>query len=446
MRKFISCLIILTLNPVLMLYPQEAGSERKNSPLSLDECIRISMENNRQILLVNEAANQADAKYAEARARLFPSATITASYTRLDTVQSFEVMPGKSVEMGSLNNYKADLALKQSVYMGDRIWAGIRSGKLGQLMSSTQKDDLVRAIVFQTKRSYYDVIFNEEIVRVNLTSEDVITAHLDDVVKQNREGMASNYDVLRTQVQLSNIRTLRLQSQSNLQKSRLVLMSLMGLPLEDAANIKLTDRLVYTESMPTLFDLEENTFTNRPDLRSAQIKIDLQKEMVKIAKAEHLPTVSISGSYGEEKPSRYLVGQDKWGDYWSLTAVLSIPVYEGGRVNARVRQEKSALQQAEILQNDLKERIRLELAQAVLGLKDSLALVMSQKDNVKQAAEGLRLVEIGYKNGANTQLEVMDSQMALDTASKNYVMSLYQYNLSLANLEMVTGQIQNLKK
>ncbi|MFH1227243.1 MAG: TolC family protein [Planctomycetota bacterium] len=440
MRKFIPYLIILTLSPILMLHSQETGPEHKDRALSLDECIRISMENNRQILLVNEATNQADARYAEARSRLFPSVSANASYTRLDAVQSFG-----SMEIGSLNNYNAALSVKQPVYMGDRIWAGIRSGHLGQLMTASQKEDLMRAVVFQTKKAYYDVIFNEEIVRVNLTSEAVMAAHMDDVTKQNRGGLASNYEVLRTQVQLSNIRTLRLQSQSTLQRSKLELMNLIGLPLKDASDIKLTDRLVYTKTMPILSELEENTFANRPDLRSAQIKVDLQKEMVKMAKAEHLPTVSLSGSYGEEKPSRKYFGQDKWGDYWSLTAVLSIPVYEGGRVNARVRQEKSALQQNEILQNDLKEHIRLELAQAILGLKDSLALVMSQKDNVKQAEEGLRLVEIGYKNGTNTQLEIMDAQMALDTTSKNYVMSLYQYSLALANLEMTTGQIQAFK-
>ncbi|MFH1226395.1 MAG: TolC family protein [Planctomycetota bacterium] len=441
MRKFVLYLMILVLSPIIMINSQASEQAQKNKSLSLDECIRISMENNRQILLVNETANQADARYAEARSRLFPSVSASASYTRLDAVQSLG-----SIEMGSLNNYNGSLTIRQPVYMGDRIWAGIRSGKLGKLMSTIQKDDLMRAVVFQTKKAYYDVIFNEEIVRVNLASEDVIAAHLDDVIKQNHEGMVSNYDVLRAQVQLSNIRTLRLQSQSNLQKSRLALMSLIGLPLDEAADIKLTDRLVYAETTPVLSELEANTFANRPDLRSAQIRIDLQKEMVKIAKAEHLPSVSLSGSYGEERPSRKYLGQDKWGNYWSLTAILSIPLYEGGRVNALVRQEKSSLLQAEIIQNDLKERIRLELAQAMLSLKDSWALVMSQKDNVNQAKEGLRLAEIGYKNGVNTQLEVMDSQMALDTASKNYVMSLYQYDLALANLEMVTGQIQNPKK
>jgi len=69
-----------------------------------------------------------------------------------------------------------------------------------------------------------------------------------------------------------------------------------------------------------------------------------------------------------------------------------------------------------------------------------VVLIETQSENIKQAEEGLRLAEVGYKNGVNTQLEVMDTQMALDTASKNYVQSLYQYNLAKANLDLVTGK------
>ena len=98
------------------------------------------------------------------------------------------------------------------------------------------------------------------------------------------------------------------------------------------------------------------------------------------------------------------------------------------------------LKQAEIAEIDIRERIKLEVRQSVSSIRDSVVLIETQSENIKQAEEGLRLAEVGYKNGVNTQLEVMDTQMALDTASKNYVQSLYQYNLAKANLDLVTGK------
>ncbi|MBI4712593.1 MAG: TolC family protein [Planctomycetes bacterium] len=444
---WVSVIVLLTLCQAGLLASAFAtASADKDEPktgkrLSLEECLQIAAQNNRQALIMDEAANQADAKLAEAQSRLYPSINGNLTYRRVDEVTSFEPVPGMGkVTIGSLDNYAAEVSVKESLYMGGRIRSGIRSAQLGKLTQSTQKEDLMRNLNFLVKKSYYDVLLNDETANVNLKTEEVVKAHLDDVTKQNREGLASNYDVLRAQVQLSNVRTLRIQNQSTLQKSKLALVSILGLPLEESDNLFLTDKLIYKEILPNASDIEGAAFANRPDLRSAQVRIDLQKEMVKMAKAENLPTASLSWSYGEEKPSRKVFGGVEWGNYWNLVAVVAIPVFEGGRVRAKVRQENSALQQAEMSLNDLREKIRLELTHALLGLRDAFALINSQKDSVKQAEEGLRLVEIGYKNGVNTQLEVMDAQMALDTASKNYIQAIYMYNIARANLEAVIGK------
>jgi outer membrane protein TolC len=307
-------------------------------------------------------------------------------------------------------------------------------------MQKTQKEDLLRNLNFQIKKAYYDVLLNEETVKVNLKTEESSLAHLDDVTKQHKQGVVSDYDLLRAKVQLSNIRAMLIQSQSTLKISELVLINLIGLPLEIADSLILSDKLLYNENVPSLVDVsKELGFENRPDLRAAQINLDIQKESLKMAKAQGLPSFSLVGNYGEENPSRYIFGNPKWGDYWNISAMISIPVFEGFLISAKIRQGNSALHQAEIAELDLKERIKLELQQALLILKDSLELINSQKENVAQAQEGLRLVDIGYKNGVNTQLEVLDAQIALDTASKNYIQAVYLYNIALAEAELARG-------
>ena len=284
-----------------------AEQNQTGQGLSLEDCIRVASANNRQVLLMDEMANQAAGRLAEARARLYPNIATNVTYRRVDEVQSFEIMPGKTVEIGSLNNYGAELSVKQPVYMGGRIRAAIRSAEKGQLLQSNQKEDILRGLVFQVKKAYYDVLLNESIVNVNRTSEEVIGAHLADVAAQNRQGLVSNYDVLRSQVQLANIRTLRIQSESTLQRSRLALVNIMGMPLDQADGLTLMDQLVYTENIPVLSGLEELAFGHRPDLQSARLKVDLQNEAVRMAKAENLPSVSLAWSYGEEKPSRKVI-------------------------------------------------------------------------------------------------------------------------------------------
>lgn len=410
------------------------------SGLSLEDCIKIASGNNRQVLIMNEAANQAAGKVTEARSQLYPSISTNLIDTRVDEVTSFAMPGGGTMTMGTLNTYKGEVSVRQLLYAGGLVHSAIKISELGQLTQKTQKEDLLRNLTFQIKKAYYDILLNEEIVKVNLKTEEVSLAHMDDVTKQHKQGLFSNYDLLRAKVQLSNIRAMLIQSQSTLKRSKLFLVNLIGLPLDQTDDLTLSDKLVYEENKTKNIPMDIGTLRNRPDLRAAQIKMDIQRETLKMAKAGNLPSVSLVYNYGEEYPSRKEFGSQKWGDYWNISAMISIPIFEGFKISAKIRQENSALHQAEIAELDLQERIKLELQQAILALKDSLELINSQKENVAQAEEGLRLVEIGYKNGVNTQLEVMDTQMALDTASKNYIQAVYLYNIAQATVELVTGK------
>jgi outer membrane protein len=440
MKKYFLASMLIAWGAINNFAADNGTNHQGIKSLSLEDCIKIASENNKQLMIMNEADTQAEGKLAEAKSGRYPSISSTINYTRVDQLQSFDLGTLK-IQTGSLESYLGELAIRQPIYTGGMIDSSIKTAELGQLIQKTVKNDLFRNLNFQVKKAYYDILLNEETVKVNTKTEEASFAHLDDVTKQHNQGLASDYDLLRAKVQLSNIRTMLIQSQTTLKKSKLVLINLIGLPLDFADSLTLSDKLVYNEvKLPPKDILKTSSFDNRPDLRAAQIKIDIQKETLKMTKAENIPSFSLLGKYGEEKPSRYTIGLVEWGNYWNVSALISIPIFEGFRTSAKIRQENSALHQAELAEIDLRERINLELQQAILNINDSLELIASQKENVAQAQEGLRLVEIGYKNGVNTQLEVMDTQIALDTASKNYIQAVYLYNIAQATLEAVTAK------
>jgi outer membrane protein TolC len=115
----------------------------------------------------------------------------------------------------------------------------------------------------------------------------------------------------------------------------------------------------------------------------------------------------------------------------------------GGRTRGKVIEERATLNQYEIALKDTEEKIRYEVRQAFLSLKDAEELINSQKENVKQAEEGLRLANIGFQNGVNTQLEVLDTQLALDVARKNYLSAIYSYNLAQLMMQKAMGVLRN---
>jgi outer membrane protein TolC len=419
------------------------ASLRSESGLSLEQSIEIALANNRQVLIAREGMNYAEERLDEAGARRYPFFASTASYTRVDEVGEITMGPGVSGKTGSLNNARGEFSVKQPIYSGGRISAGIEAAFLGKAVQSYQNDDVTKRVIFLVKKAYYDVILNESIVNVNRKSEAVTRARLDDVRKLADHGQSSRYELLRMQVQVTNIQAMRIQSETNLQNARLVFLNALGLPLERFESLSLKDNFIVPAGDGNAAEHStklEDAFHNRTDLKIARLKIDMQRQSVILAGAEGKPSFNIVWNLGYEYPSRKEFLSQAWGDYWNLVAVASVPVFEWGRIKARIRQEESLLKQAEIAEMDIRERIKLEVRQAVSSLNDFIVLIDAQKENIKQAEEGLRLAEIGYKNGINTQLELMDTQMALDTASKNYIQSLYQYNIAKANLDLVTGR------
>ena len=417
------------------------------SGLSLAQSIEIALASNRQVLIANEGMNYADEKLNEASARRYPTLSTTASYTRLDGVASIAMPSGPKTttvyQMGDANNSKAELSIKQPLYSGGRIGAGVESALLGRTVQSNQKNDVSKRVIFQVKKSYYDVLLNEAIVNVNRKSESVSKAHLEDIQKLTSQGQSSKYELLRAKVQLTNIQSMRLQSETTLQSARFIFVNLLGLPLEKADSLTLSDK--FNSPTPDGDNLEyvaklEDAFNNRSDLKMAQLKIDMQKQSILLAEAEGKPSLNLTGNFGYEYPSKKEFLTQEAGHYWNTGAMFTFSVFEWGRIKARIRQEESLLKQAEITELDVRERIKLEVKQTVLLARDARVLVETQQENIKQAEEGLRLAEVGYKNGVNTQLEMLDTEMGLDTASKNYVQSLYQYNLAKANLDLVTGR------
>ena len=425
---------------------QEGQSKPEKITLSLEQCLRIAREKNRQLLISREGKEKARGMLKEAKSGRYPLLQTNLSYTRIDEVSTFNV-GGISTTTGVLDNYKGEVSLQQVLYQGGRIDAAIGSARLNQQLAEMQFSDTEELIIFQVTRAYDDVLLNQEIWDVNRKSLDTSMAQRDNIKALNKQGMSSDYELLRAEVQVSNLRSVMLQSESNLKLSILALLRTIGAPTgDDNVRIELTDRLEYKPQASALgknFEQAlETAFRKRPDLAQARLMIDIQNKNITMVKSELRPSFSLFANTGEEKPSRKVMGGNEWGDYWNAGATISFPLFEGGRVKGKLIQARADLQQYEISLRDTEEKASYEVRQAMLVLKDAEELIVSQKENVKQAEEGLRLAELGFKNGVNTQLEVMDAQTALDLARKNYLSAVYNYNIAVVMLEKATGTLK----
>jgi len=130
---------------------------------------------------------------------------------------------------------------------------------------------------------------------------------------------------------------------------------------------------------------------------------------------------------------------DAWGDSWTAGITATWPLFDGRAREGQVIREKAALRQKHIELLDVQERALLEVQQAVLSLRDAEEFVESQKLNQERASEGLRLANVGYREGINTEVEVTDARAALTRAKGLTYQAVYSHMLARLELQRAMG-------
>ena len=408
--------------------------------LSLQDSIRIALANNRQLAMSREEKNKAEGRLTEAESVLYPHLNLTSHYTRVNEAARAE-LGGMNIEFGKLNNYKTELGVVQPLYTGGRVSTGIQLARLGIKYSEEDFRNTTELITFLVSKAYYDVLLAQDMAETSRKSLEVVKAHLDEVSKIHKQEMVADYNLLRAQVQVTNINTCYLQAVNQLQLAKTSFINILGLSLRNKKpEITLTDKLMYEPTAP----LNENTvlataFDNRTDLKQVRLSVSMQERKLDLTGAEALPTIALFGNLGGANPPQNIMGGSGWDEHWNAGVMTTWPIFEGGRIKGKIFQEKAALRQVQLMQSDTEEKIRLDVEQALLNFKNMEELVNSQSENIKQAEEGLRLARLGYEQGVRTQLETIDAQMALDSARKNMSEALYAHMMARLMLDKAMG-------
>ena len=132
---------------------------------------------------------------------ILPSVDLNASYIRLEEVSSLG-----SIQIGDVHNYSADLTVTQPFFAGGAIPAKLNSAKLARLLSDQTVRAAVQDVIFETARDYYDVLLNQQLYAITVDAVRSANASLDAVQQKRVAGVASDFDVLRAQVELSNFK------------------------------------------------------------------------------------------------------------------------------------------------------------------------------------------------------------------------------------------------
>jgi outer membrane protein TolC len=425
---------------------QEEGQQPLvRGKLSVEDCVKLALTHNKMLQQTLEERNVAEGQLLSSNSAYLPNVALTGQYRREEQVPSFDIPAPdgtlQHVELGNVNNYSVALTVTQPLFAGGAIAAQVRSARLFSLLADQTVRAATQDVVYATETAYYNLLLSQHLVDIRSDAVRAAKVHLDDVEKKRAGGVVSNFDVLRAQVELSNSEADLIRSKNAINIARANLIKTMG--VSQNSDFVLSDEFAFAPVKVGMDQAVEIAFTNRPDLYSREYQIRQQREQLKLARSRYLPIVSayFTDTWSSPSPTAFGSSATEWGRIWQGGLQGAWPIFDGFQREGNIIQQKARLRQAQIGLIDAEETAVFELTEAILTMEDAEEFVQSQRLNLTRATEGLRLAEVGYQQGINTQVEVVDAQEALTEARVNYYQSIHAHVVAKLAVERAMGTI-----
>ena len=444
MHKIVKSWIILTI-PLLLANATSLASQPLQ--LSFSQAWEIARSDNPQIRQAMMNVDKAKAQIGEAYSAAMPSISASGYYQRNFIIPKMvtEMPPefgGGTVtfQFEQDNFVSGQIELAQPVYAAGKVGLALKIAKLYNQVSREQLSQTEAEVKLLITRLYFGAVVAAEWERVSRETYDQMQDHLEKVGKMHQEGLVSEYDLIRSQVQVSNFFPQVINAQTTREVAYESLAMVLDLPKDQP--LELIDRLdMYPISEVEVEDPFKLALQQRSELR----QMDLQEKMLgKLLTIEKhgvwWPNVFLVGGYTTyAQEPEFDVENYYWVENLYGGISLSIPIFDGFKAKYRAQQVKADMKMLNLQRDQLVRGINLEIIRAQSKLREALKNVQAQEEGVDMAHKGLEIAEVRYENGLATHLEVMDAQIALNQARTNELAARYDAITAKAELEKAVG-------
>ena len=412
--------------------------------LSRAQAVAIALEVNPHVRLSLEQISILEGRILEARADALPdvSWTTRVAHSRdpgLLNSPNFDRFPPefRSVLSPLPANLFDTMADFRQTLFSFKVGKALEAARLARTAGQEELRRARQATALDAVRSYNQLLFAIEELRVAQSTVDQKQRHLDFAQNRKAAGVATELEVLRAQVDLENQRADLFRAETQVTAARATLNTVMLRPTN--APVQPTDTLAVVPIAVMFEDAVRDALAARPELQTLRFTQQVRDRLVDVAAAETKPRIDFDGGFGfsvrqPEKLFHYDFRR------WIAGVTVTVPVFDGFRAAGRVAQaraERDAVtQQIAALEN----QIRLDVQSAWDALALGERTLRAADLNVSQARRAGEMTEANYRLGAATPLDVVDAQQALTQAENVRNQALYTHSNARATLRYVMGR------
>ncbi len=463
MKKMMMTLCALVLTLGVWAQTTEGATEMTTMRLSLQEAIDLALSENPTIKVADLEVERYDYVRKETLGNLYPSITASGTYTY--AVVKSEISKGLS--FGADNTIAAAAEVGLPLVM-PAVWRSIKMTKI-QMENAVEQArasriDMVNAV----KKAYYNILLAEQSLAVLRSSEAMVSQTVEQTRVQYEHGLASEYNLLTAEVQLSNLQPSIIQTANSIDVAKRLLKMYLSLPENvDIALVGTLDDfrdaiLNGNETLST--DVSENSTLKQLDIQS-----ELLQQNLKLTQTSRMPTLvafgqfaysgndmerlnlgammgggAAGGATGTPTPDAGTAEAAKKSFYWqhpiSVGLSLSVPIFSGFKNTNKVKQVRNQIRQLEIQREYVAKSTDVQVRTAINNLLTAREKMFANEKTVAQAQKAYDISNTRYKAGAGTILELNSSELSLTQAKLNYSQAIYDYISAKADYDQIVGK------
>lgn len=409
---------------------EAAAPEAAAMDIDLKGAVTTAIQNNRDITIAELKRREAEADVSAAAAKK----NLSVSYSWERNQYPTQVVTTVAGTQSSNHGYSQGINVSWPIWTFGKVEGAIDAARYQKNIADlnvykTEADTKLAAV-----QAYYQYLEAIKLAEVQAQSVTDYASHLNNVQQQFDAGIVAKLDVLSSNVSLANAKQKSIAADNTRDVAEANLNNIMRVPMNTTLN-PLDKNFPQPEFDLTMEQAILMAQKYRWELVEADYGVKAAEASLRSKKAGYLPTVSVGGGYSWKEASVTAVDKDDW----AVKGGLSWSLWDGGATQASVKKADAAVKTAQETLLQAREKIELEVRQDYLNVLSYKEQIRAAEASVAQAEEAYKIATVRYSSGVGINLDVLDAELALNTARTNYITALYNYNIGLATLEHAMG-------
>lgn len=393
--------------------------------VDLRRAVEMALSNNPQIREARSALEGARGELKSARAGLLPSLRLEGAYVRLKEAKLLPEFVGTpqnpvkifEVPLAREETYSASLKLEWLLWSGGGIESQVRAAERALEAAEHNLEAVKNQVRFRAEQAYFQALKARALEELAAEVVDLLEVHLRNVRKMFEVGLVPRSDVLRVEVELSNARLNLLRARNGHELALASFRKVLGAQ----GDVRPSPLVDPPQGVPSDLRGEiELALQRRPELRSLELAMERARELERAAASSTRPALVLSAQLSSQGDEPRL-GEDSW----SVALGLRWNLFDGGASEGRVEQLRALFRQIQASLEGLRDGVELSVESAYLKLTSALERLQVASREVDKARLEYDMAVKRYRAQVASNVEVLDSQVALKQARTNLIEALY---------------------